>query len=181
MKSRISTSVVITALVFSMQAIAKGPPDRPVILTDANGVKIGRVIGMGRISLPTVLTDKGYRTELNLGISENPAVVFTVRQDIYYENTNCPKDGVAYINSPGNAGTVFSPSNDREYAYDAGRLMYSPPDPQIVKGVPIRSVLFDGVCDNVEQFSMDGYPAYLNDPDVTGIENTRYPARLIME
>ena len=65
MKKRILTAAtVIAVLLLSMQTNAKGPPDRAVVLTDANGDKIGRVIGMDRISRPYVLTDEGTEPPL---------------------------------------------------------------------------------------------------------------------
>jgi hypothetical protein len=183
MKQRISTAAVIAALLFTMQAYAKGPPWRAVMLTDANGVQIGRVIGMDRIWRPYVLTDEGYRTTLNLGNSEFPASVNLTRLVMYYESTNCPKDEVAYLDWPGNSGTVFSPTIDLEYAYAEGILMYSPPDAQLVENVTVNSMLEDGVCDNFQEspITMDGFPAYLNDPNITGIANTPYPSRLIFK
>ena len=182
MKQTISTIAAIAALLVSMQTDAKGPPGRAVMLTDANGVEIGRVIGMERLSLPYVLTDEGYRTMLNLGISENPALVGTVREVIYYQNANCVKDDPKYVDSPGNAGTVFSPMYDLEEAYDQGLLMYAPITPES-ETVTVTSVSRDGECENfgdAETIEIEGYRVYLNDPSITGIENTRYPSRLIL-
>jgi hypothetical protein len=183
MKRKISKIIVVlVALLASVQTNAKGPPVRAAILTDANGVEIGRVIGMERIGSPYVLTDKGYRTLLNLGSSVVAAMVRN-SSEIYYENTDCPKDEVAYLADGSSVGAVFSPTSDIENAYATGRLMYSPPDAQLVEGVIAKSMFGDDGCINFEESPVigDGYPAYLNDPSITGIANTPYPSRLILK
>ena len=182
MKHRIIITVMAFAVVVSgLPAHAKGPPDRPVLLKDANGIEIGRVIGMETVSRPYVLTGKGYRTALNLGSRVTAARVRTTGE-VAYENIDCPKDEVAYI-AGSNVGSVFSPTSDIDNAYAEGRLMYSPPAAQFVEGVIIRSVFGDEGCINFEEspVSVDGYPAYHNDPDITGIQNTSYPGRLVLE
>jgi hypothetical protein len=172
---------VFMALLVSIQAYAKGPPPRAAILTDANGVEIGRVIGMERIGRPYVLTDKGYRTLLNLGSTEVAAMVRNTCA-VYYENINCPKAEVAYLADGSNVGAVFSPTSDVENAYATGRLMYSSNDAQLVQGIIVKSMFGDDGCINFEDPpSGDAYPAYLNDPNVTGIDNSPYAGRLIME
>ena len=41
----------------------------------------------------------------------------------------------------------------------------------------------DNGCINFEEdpITADGYPAYRNDPNITGIENTPYQGRLILK
>lgn len=182
MKQLITKAVLaFVALLTVLPTNAKGPPARPVLLTDANGVEIGRVIGMDSISRPYVLTDNGYRTILNLGSSAVPVMVRSV-DEVFYENINCPKDEVAYIGG-GNIGSVFSPTNDIETAYAEGRLMYSPPDAQLNEGVILKSMFGDEGCINFEEdpVTSDGFPAYRNDPGITGIENAPYEGRLILQ
>jgi hypothetical protein len=83
------------------------------------------------------------------------------------------------VDSPGNAGTVFSPTYDLEEAYDQGLLMYAPITPEL-ETATVASVSRDGECENFEEDTIEGYRVYLNDPSITGIANTRYPSRLIL-
>lgn len=63
MKQKIfTTAIVIAALLLPLEINAKGKPASVVLLKDANGVEIGRVIGMEHVSNPYVLTNQGYRT-----------------------------------------------------------------------------------------------------------------------
>jgi hypothetical protein len=150
---------------------AQGKPARAIMLKDANGVEVGRVLGMETVSWPYVLTREGYRTLFRLGTG-----MIYVKASLYYESMNCT--GQAYVGGR-SPGTVFMPTLEDTANYTAGAIFYSPTD---ADAVPINSnsILIDGICQDYIA-SGDVFPAYPNDPAITGIENTVYPARMLIE
>ena len=153
---------------------AKGKPAGTVLLKDANGVEIGRVIGMESVSWPYVLTDQGYRTLFILAFGR-----VHINTAVYFESTNCT--GTAYVPSAKYLGAVFSATPQYDIAYALGGLMYSPSDAQSAT-VDINTTLDSNLeCVPYVYPGYTGYPAYLNNPDITGINNTIYPARLLIE
>ena len=124
MKPKIITAVmIITALLLPMGSSAIGPAVN-VVLKDANGVKVGSVIGMEAASWPYVLTNEGYRTYFKIGNGK----VQVVAEDGIFTDTDCSDEmGNAYLNRKKLLGTVFSPLYDINNVYIAGGLLYSPP------------------------------------------------------
>lgn len=169
--------VVLVALVVSVQASAKGPPWRAALLTDANGVEIGRVIGMDNLGLPYALTDRGYSTVLRRATG----TIWVWSDGVYYEDAYCQSE-VAYQPRGRFLGTVFSPTPDIENTYATHALLYSPPDAQLAT-VDIHSMSIDPNtgCEQYEEIGFQGYPAYANDPTITGIENTPYQSNLVIK
>ena len=164
-------TTLLATLVVPMGASAQGKPARAILLKDANGIEIGRVIGMGSVSWPYVLTSQGYRALFRLGTG-----MIYAEAPLYYESVDCTGQAYTGGRSP---GTVFMPSLDDSANYIAGAIFYSPNDAQ-ADTVSLNSRLADGVClDNIE--TREVYPAYPNDPEITGIENTVYPARMRIE
>lgn len=173
--------MIILSLSIPLGANAKNKPEpaNVVLLKDANGVEIGRVIGMEHVSRPFVLTDQGYRTDIPLprgwiGLKEGA---------IYYESTDCT--GAPYVNSPRYVGTVFTPSLVEDAAYELGMILYIPHDTQSVT-VNVNSVFntwWDPLNPSCDPFveTREGYPAYPNDPTITGIKNTLYPTPMVIE
>jgi hypothetical protein len=177
MKQKIfTTAIVIAALLLPVESIAKGKPDKDsdnvVLLKDANGLEIGRVIGMGSVSWPYVLTDQGYRTlfRVGTGMIYNEATVF-------YQSTNCTGDAYVGKRSP---GTVFMPTLQDSLAYTIGALLYSPNDAQGVIITTNSTLDYDLNCVPYVSES-ERFPAYQNDPSITGIQNTVYPTRMVIE
>lgn len=175
MKQKIFTvAMVIIALALPLEIGAKGKPTSDILLKDANGVEIGRVIGMETIGWPYVLTDQGYRTFFRM----SPGRVF-LNSQVYYESTDCT--GVAYQSRGRYIGAVFLPTVRDDLAYDAGVLLYSPNGAQAVT-VDINSTLDSNLnCVSFVYPNYFGIPAYPNDPNITGIMNTAYPTRLLIE
>ena len=175
MKKRILAALMTSAaLLLSMGIHAKGPPPRAVLLKDAEGIAIGRVIGMETSGWPYVLTDQGYRTLFRLATGR-----VYLYSPVFYQSTDCT--GVAYVRSGRYLGTVFSPTSDDELAYAGDALLYSPSDAQLVS-ININSTLDESLgCQAFVLTDSEGYPSYQNDPGVTGINNTAYPARLLIE
>ena len=73
----------------------------------------------------------------------------------------------------------------RSMAYETGMILYIPHDTQSVT-VDVKSVLFWDSYNNQQicmpQLEMgEGYPVYSNDPTITGIKNTIYPAPMVIE
>ena len=167
-------AMAIAALLLPMEINAKGKPASVPLLKDANGVTIGRVIGMDTVGWPYVLTDRGYHTLFRLGTG-----MIYINAGANYESIDCT--GVAYQGSARYLGAVFSPALQDTLAYAAGAILYSPGDAKRVT-VDINSSL-DGNLDCVPYVFPDysGYPAYPNDPEITGINNTVYPTRMIIE
>lgn len=154
----------------NMNAISAAAPQ--VLLKDANGVYIGRVIGMASVSSPYVLTDQGYRTQFRI----EKGMIYSKRS-VFYESTDCTGDGYVDIGSP---GTVFSPTSQDDLAYTAGAILYSPKDAQGVI-IDTNSALSDNLDCVTSISNTEGYPAYQNDPNITGIQSTAYPTRMLIE
>ena len=175
MKQKIFTvAMVIIALALPLEIGAKGKPASVVLLKDANGVEIGRVIGMGTASWPYILTDQGYRTlfRIGTGMIYNEAPV-----PVFYESTDCTGDAYVGARYP---GTVFTPGQNDLMAYTMGALLYSPNDAQSVI-INTNSTLDSGLTCISWVSNREGYPAYPNDPNITGIQNTAYPIRMLIE
>lgn len=173
MKQKIFTTVMIMAvLLFPLEIHAKGKPDSVVLLKDANAVKIGVVIGMETASWPYVLTDQGYRTLFRVGTG----MVYN-EAPVYYVSTDCTGDAYVGKRSP---GTVFSPTLQDGLAYSVGAILYSPNDAQ---GVIINTnSMLDYDLNCISYLSeRELFPAYPNDPVITGIQNTAYPTRMLIE
>ena len=175
MKQKIfMVAMIIAALSLPLEINAKGKPASVVLLKDANGVEIGRVIGMGTVSWPYVLTNQGYRTLFRVGTGmiygETPTPVF-------YESTDCTGDAYVGKRYP---GTVFTPGQLDFMPYAAGALLYSPNDAQSV--IINTNSTFDSDFSCIPLVSVrEVYPAYPNEPNITGIQNTAYPARMVIE
>ena len=175
MKQKIFMALMIIAallLLIPMGLSAKGKPESSVLLKDANGEAIGRVIGMETVSWPYVMTDQGYRTLFRVGTG----MIYNYT-DVYYESANCTGD--AYV-SKRYPGTVFLPTIQDSLAYSMGTILYSPND---AKGaiVYINSVLGDDLNCLPYVIEHEFYPAYPNDPNITGIKNDIYTTRMLIE
>jgi hypothetical protein len=184
MKQKIITVVmVITVLLLPMRSGAIGPAVN-VVLKDANGVKVGSVIGMEDASWPYVLTDEGYRTYFKMG-NGMVQVVVGDGDFLYYDQSCADGGGNAYLAGSHRKrliGTVFSPLNNIQSVYTAGGLLYSPTNAQLVQQLHFLSKHdADGNCTDINELSAEGFPAYPNDPNITGIENTAYPNRMLIE
>jgi len=171
-------NIIIAAIIISVLSIpflinAKGKPISAALLKDANGIYVGRVIGMWTTSTPYVLTDQGYRTVIRIGDG-----MLRETANIYYETPNCTD--VMYVTSPKYLGSVFLPTTNSELAYAAGNLLYTPNDVQM-DTINIKSTLDSNL--NCQPFddTREGYPAYQNIPNITGILNTAYPTRMLIE
>jgi len=182
MKHKLLTIVMIIAgLTLPLQINAKGKPAiiDVALLKDANGETVGRVIGMEHVSRPYVLTDQGYRTEIPLPWG---MVVTSPDVPIYYESIDCT--GTAYVEHFRYIGAVFIPRVHSEIAYNAGIILYTPHDAQLVT-INVNSTLDTGDFYNINcspfVVTRDAYPTYLNDPAVTGIQNTAYPTPMVIE
>jgi hypothetical protein len=175
-----SNTANITA---NTDAISASVPQ--AVLKDANNVYIGRVIGMLTSSFPFVLTDEGYRTSIPIARGRVQDVV----DGLFYESTNCL--GPAYVgNSAGGTtlkilGTVFIPIYDSEAAYSAGLVLYTPSDePGVAITANSQLEVSDPniTCNTlVSPIASTLYRAYPNDPNITGIQNTAYSTRMIIE
>ena len=183
MKQKVITAVmIIVALLLPMGSGAIGPAVN-VILKDANGIKVGSVIGMEAASWPYVLTREGYRTYFKMGNGMVQVVVGDV-DSLYYDQSCADGGGNAYL--AGNhrkklIGTVFSPLNNIQSVYTAGGLLYSPINAQLVPVHFLSKHDADGTCTDIDEPSAEGFPAYPNDPNITGIANTAYPNRMLIE
>lgn len=173
MIGRLLTIITIVAALLVPAAVgAKGKPASAILLKDANGVEIGRVIGMGTVSWPYVLTRQGYRALFRLGTG-----MLYASAPLYYESVDCTEQAYTGGRSP---GTVFLPTLDDTTAYAAGAIYYSPNDAQAVT-VNVNSRLTDLLTCEPEVSTLEVYPAYPNDPAITGIENSAYPTRMLIE
>ena len=184
MKQKIfMVAMIIAALSLPLQINAKGKPASVALLKDANGETVGRVIGMEHASGAYVLTDQGYRTLffLSRGRVESP-----LSSVVFYTSTDCLGD--AYVGPGGvSLGAVFIPRDaTSETAYSAGFIFYTPNDAQGVM-IDVNSSLDTSDRNNItcisypSPVSLTLYPAYLNDPSITGIQNTAYPTRMLIE
>jgi len=173
MIKQIVTIATILATLFVPAALsAEGKPARAILLKDANGVDIGRVIGMGTVSWPYVLTRQGYRALFRLGTG-----MVYAEAPLYYKSVDCTGQAYTGARSP---GTVFMPTLDDTAAYASGAIYYSPNDAQ-VDTINVNSRLIDPLTCVPEVSRREVYPAYPNDPAITGIENTAYPTRMLIE
>ena len=164
-------ATLLAMLFVPVTVSAKGKPDRAILLKDADGVEIGRVIGMGTVSWPYVLTEEGYRTLFRLGTG-----MIYAGAPLYYESIDCT--GQAYVGAR-SPGTVFMPTLDDSDNYATGAIYYSPNN-EPAATVDLNSRLADGGCwDNIDTREL--YPAYPNQPEITGINNTAYPTRMLIE
>ena len=175
MKQKIfMVAMIVVALTFSLEINAKGKPASVALLKDANGVEIGRVIGMPHVARPYVLTDKGYRTQILVHNGK-----LQLSHTIVFESTDCT--GAAYIIGKGGyVGAVFSPTTNIDLAYTLGVLFYSPKDAQRVSVVHNSSLDANLNC-QVDVLTEDGWPAFPNDLSITGIMNTAYPTLMQIE
>lgn len=145
------------------------------VLKDANGVYVGRVIGMPHVSRSFVLTDKGYRTQILI-----PFGKLLLSHTIVFETTDCT--GPAYIIGRGGfVGSVFLPTTNFELAYTQGdALFYTPKDAQGVSVAHKSSLDADLNC-QADVLTEDGWPAFPNEFSITGVTNTAYPAFMQIE
>ena len=156
-----------------------------VVLKDANGVQVGRVIGMSAIHRPVILTEQGYRSEINIfkGMVDSGRDIGIT---IVYESSNCT--GPAFRSGQGLAtiGSVFiGVSGWLDASYLVGLVFYTPYDAQ-VQAININSRLQEngGMATCYQEPSpipSFGTPALPNDPNVTGIQNTAYPIYMRIE
>lgn len=179
MKNILLTMVLIAiAFCLPLEVGAKGKLVSAAQLKDAYGETVGRVIGMFHSSRPYVLTDQGYRTNIAL-----PRGWVTDNASIYYELEEC--EGNAYVRGPKYVGTVFTPNMPVEMAYEAGMILHIPHGTQSVTVDVVSGSFWDWssnqmVCSpHVE--TIEGYPFYTNDPTITGIKSTIYPAPMVIE
>ena len=142
-----------------------------VQLKDANGVFVGRVLGIGNLTNVSFLTDEGYRsiTDILFG-----SVRFAKR--ILFETGDC--SGTVYHNEDSVRGTVISTMppyfDDTAAAYAAGYLTYVPHD-AVKSSVSIASrISWSGACEGLTPALTQVYTGILNDPSVTGVANTSY-------
>ena len=152
-----------------------------VALKDTNGVYVGRVIGMENFSRPYVFTDQGYRTVIRMPLG---MVGLQGAASMTYESTDCT--GTAYVSNE-YVGTVFIPQVNPDTAYNAGIILYVPHNAQPIS-VLVYSALEASDPNNLICVTFigpgtadDSYPAYLNDPNITGIHNTAYPVNMLIE
>ena len=178
MKHKLLTiAMIIVGMTLPLQINAKGKPVSVPLLKDANGETVGRVIGMEFIHRPYVLTDQGYRTDIQIHKGQ---VSTYSNWTIYFESTNCT--GTGYIEVPKFVGTVFIPNWPTETAYDLGMILYTPNDAQSIT-VNINSAYdrFDPLSCVSYVATGEGYPAYPNDPAITGIKSTVYSIPMVIE
>ena len=181
MKQTIFTiAMIVAVLSLPMEASAKGNSfGKAVLLKDANGVKIGRVIGMEDVSWPYVLTREGYRTLFRIGSGK---VTLFPDDGVGFAETNCM--GMAYVSRGVSLGAVFLPTPDFHGFYDGGGALLYARSNAVKENFNIKSVRrSNNDCDDLGVLGEDHdlYPAYLNDASVTGIENTVYPNRMLIE
>ena len=136
MKHKLLTiTMIIAGLLFPLEINAKKPAS-VVLLKDANGVEIGRVIGMEHVSSPYVLTNQGYRTSFAIPLGMVNARLHT--GFIFYESIDCA--GIAYVGHFRYLGTVFMPPVTVDAAYNAGTIFYTQHDAQL-ESVNVNSAL----------------------------------------
>ena len=149
-----------------------------VQLKDANGVFVGRLLGISNLTNVSFLTDEGYRSITDILIG---SVRFSKR--ILFETGNC--SGTVYHDEDSVRGTVIGtmpPYNDDTAAtYAAGYLTYVPHD-AVKSSVSIASrISWSGACESLTPASMDVYTGILNDPSVTGVANANYVTDMKLE
>lgn len=166
-------AIIISMLSFPSIVSSKGKPINAALLKGADGEYVGRVIGMLTTSQPYVLTDQGYRTVIRIG---NGMVIESA--GVYFETIDCA--GEMYVTSPKFLGSVFLPTSNMELAYAAGFLLYTPNDVQN-KTISIKSTLDINLNCQPFEDTREGYRAYQNVSITTGIKNTAYSARMLIE
>jgi hypothetical protein len=166
-------AIIISILFFPFVVSAKGKPINAALLKGADGEYVGRVIGMLTTSQPYVLTDQGYRTVIRIG---NGMVIESA--EVYFETIDCT--GEMYVTSPKYLGSVFLPTSNMELAYTTGFLLYTPNDEQS-KTISIKSTYDSNLNCQPFEDTREGYTAYQNVPITTGIKNTAYEARMLIE
>jgi hypothetical protein len=79
-------------------------------------------------------------------------------------------------------GTVFIPDVPSETAYELGKILYTPKGAQSIT-VNINTTFggYDPLDCLPSVVTIEGYPAYTNDPAITGIKNTAYPTPMVIE
>jgi hypothetical protein len=174
----LTMALIAIAFGLPLEVSAKGKPVSAAQLKDAYGETVGLVIGMYHVSGPYVLTDQGYRTNIRAPVGW----IGEFAPTIYYDAEEC--NGNAYVSWIGQVGTVFRLDMPVDMTYEE-RILYIPHNTQSVT-VDIKSRLFWDWGINQEMCvpyleTGEGYPAYPNDPIVTGIENTVYPAPMVIE
>jgi len=127
---------------------------------------------METVSWPYVITAQGYRTLFRAGTG----MIFN-DAPVYFESMDCTGDAYVGVRS---VGTVFLPTSQDTLAYAAGAIAYVPHDAQS-KTINTNSTLDSEL--NCVPFvtTREAYPAYPNDPDITGIQNTVYPTLMVIE
>ena len=172
----LTITLIAIAFCLPLEVSAKGKPVSAAQLQDANGETVGRVIGMEHINLPFILTDQGYRTSLYFG-----GVIGLRHTWFNYESTDCT--GTPYVWY--SKGTVFTPDLLPDEVYELGKIYYIPYDAERVLvsiGSQLEADPFDPICRVVEPpWNDEFFHADRNDPDVTGIKNTIYPAPMVIE
>jgi len=150
-----------------------------VILKDADGLYVGRVIGMFNYSNTYVLTDQGYRAIMDIHSGH-----VQYRGGLEFESGDCtgPAFVEGYFLGPNPNGSVFTAYSDVVVAYNAGLIVYSPHDAQ-ANTVTINSKLTTGLtCDTLNiPYTTERFPVFANDPSITGIQNTAYSNHMRME
>lgn len=157
-------------------AALSGGGSSAVQLKDANGVYVGRVIGIGNLNHVSLLTDQGYRTTFNaLTGTVNWGSIF------YFSSADCT--GAVYFEGENTVGTVVLPYThfNNATASASGWLVYVPYD-TLTQSVSISSqITYSGACEVITPVQKQVYTALQNDPNVTGIQNTVSPAHMRLE
>lgn len=182
MKNILLTIMLIAiAFCLPLEVSAKGKLVSAAQLKDAYGETVGRVIGMENVTKPFVLTEEGYRTAIPLPEGRVGLYIHTT-DALYYEYDNC--EGPAYVVSRRYTGAVYISTRNIDLAYSRGEVLYTPQDAESVT-ITAKSFLDNSDFNNVNCIAISGlgevYPAYENDPIITGIENTAYPVRMVIE
>lgn len=159
---------------------------KAVVVKDANGAYIGRLITTTGYSAPGILTDKGYRTGLRRidgtimnSYSNFGGYPYDDARIIAFESGDC--SGVGYLQSHGLRGTVYSrPINDTQYAisYTENNAVWTTINKFSFLGPGGGATGASCFTANGETFQ--GYPVHLNDPTITGVQNS-YPEPLSIE
>lgn len=160
-----SIIMLIAALSFPIGSSAVGPALNRVLI-DADGVRIGQVIGMDNIHQSYVLTDNGYRTLLDMKTGK----VRFRGSSAYFAEADC--GGQAYIVDTGYLGTVYHLDGVGGAPYG---IFHTPQDE------PMETILINSAADSFFCFPLgpaykDVWPAYANNPSVTGIKSEGHPA-----
>ena len=170
--------VIITMLTLSFGTCAKGKeevddPVPAVQLKDANDNVIGRIIGMDYIEKPYVLTNEGYRTVIN--IHDGHVMFFGTP---YFVQVGCMGDAYIGLYGPIYLGVVYR----LKWSDDSYELFYTPHNEPHLSATIYSYRDLDGNCYDLEPpVEKEIWPVYENIPDVTGIENSLYPTKMLIE